>query len=119
MSLSLYLPLGSNHVLKLKQQSNDHPTHKEDVLPELTCSRQLEQSNHTREPSPRILQVPLLFGKHPFIYMHVLVCFTIKCETVCSQSCASGQRLQVLSMGGYDGADVTYSFTSYSCSSCS
>jgi hypothetical protein len=55
MSLSLYFPLGSNHVLKLKQQSNDHPTHKEDVLPELTCPRQLEQINHTREPSPRIL----------------------------------------------------------------
>jgi hypothetical protein len=33
---------------------------------------------------PRVLQVPLLFGKHPLIYMHVLVCFAVECETVCS-----------------------------------
>jgi hypothetical protein len=43
---------------------------KEDVLSELPCPCQLEPSNHTGEPSLRVLQVPLLFGKHPLIYMH-------------------------------------------------
>jgi hypothetical protein len=57
------------------------------------------------------------FSKHPFIYMHVLVCFAIQCETVCSQSCVSGRRLPVLPMGGHDGADATYSFASYNYSS--
>jgi hypothetical protein len=52
--------------------------------------------------------VPLLFGKHPLIYMHVLVCFAVECETVCSQSCVLGRRLPVLTMGGHDGADATY-----------
>jgi hypothetical protein len=113
----LYLPLGSNHVSKLKQQSNGCLTRKEGVLPKLSCPHQLEPSNHTREPSPRVLQVPLLFGKHPFIYMHVLVCFAVECETMCSQSCVSGQRLPVLPIGGHDGVDATYSFTSYNCSS--
>jgi hypothetical protein len=118
-SPSLYLPLGSSHVSKLKQQSNDHPICKKGVLPELPCPHQPEPSNHTREPSPCVLQVSLLFGKHPFIYMHVLVCFTVECETVCSQSCALCHRLPVLPMGGHDGANAIYSFTSCSCSSCS
>jgi hypothetical protein len=119
-SPSLCLPLGSSHVSKLKQQSNGRPTCKEGVLAELPCPRQLEPSNHTREPSPRVLYVPLLFGKHHLIYMHVLVCFAIECEVVCSQSCVSGWRLSVLPMRGHDGADATYScssFASYSCSS--
>jgi hypothetical protein len=118
-SISLSLPLGSSHVSKLKQQSKDHPTHKEGVLPELPCPRQLEPSHHTREPSPRVLHVPLLFDKHHFIYMHVLVCFAVECKTMCSQSSASCRRLPVLPMGGHDGVDATYSFASYSCSSCS
>jgi hypothetical protein len=84
-SPSLYLPLGSNHVSKLKQKSNGHSTCKEGVLPRLTCPRQLEPSNYTREPSTRVLQVPLLFSKHPLIYMHVCICFTVECESVCSQ----------------------------------
>jgi hypothetical protein len=45
------------------------------VLPELPCPHELEPSNHSREPSPCVLQVSLLFGKHPFIYMHVCICF--------------------------------------------
>jgi hypothetical protein len=116
-----YLPLGSNHVSKLKQLSNGRPTHKV-ILPELTCPRQLEPSKHTTEPLPHVLHVSLLFSKHHSIDMHVYVCFTIECETVCSPSCVSGRRLSVLPMGGHDGADATYSssfFTSYSCSSCS
>jgi hypothetical protein len=44
--------------------------------------------------------------------MHILVCFAVECETMCSQSCASGRCLSVLSMGGHDGADVIYSFAS-------
>jgi hypothetical protein len=48
---------------------------KEGILPELPCPHQLEPSNHTGEPSPRVLQVPLLFRKHSLIYMHVLVCY--------------------------------------------
>jgi hypothetical protein len=72
---------------------------KEGVLPELPCPRQLELSNHTRESSLRVLQVPLLFGKHHFIYMHVLVCFAFECEIVYSQSYASDWRLSVLPMG--------------------
>jgi hypothetical protein len=51
-------------------------------LPELPCPRQLEPSNHTEEPSPCVLQVPLLFGKHPLIYMHVLVCFAVERDYV-------------------------------------
>jgi hypothetical protein len=78
----------------------------EGVLSELPCSRQLEPSNQTREPSPCVLHVRLLFGKHPLIYMHVLV--NIECETVYSQSCVSGRRLSVLPMGGYDEANATY-----------
>jgi hypothetical protein len=120
--VSLSLPLGSSHISKRKQQSNDHPMRKEGVLPELPCPHQLEPSNHTREPSPLILQVPLLLGKDPLIYMHVLVCLMVECEIVCSQSCVSGQRLPALAMGGHDGADATYScssFASYSYSSCS
>jgi hypothetical protein len=35
------------------------PTHKEGVLPELPCPHQLEPSNHTREPSLRVLYVPI------------------------------------------------------------
>jgi hypothetical protein len=58
---------------KLKQQSNGRPTCKEGVLPELPCPRQLEPCNHTREPSSRVLHVPLLFGKHSLICM-VSVC---------------------------------------------
>jgi hypothetical protein len=81
---------------------------KEGVLSELSCHRQLELSNHTREPSPHVLQVSLVFGKHPLIYMHILVCFAVECEIVCSQSCVSGWRLPVLPMGGHDGADTTY-----------
>jgi hypothetical protein len=81
---SLRLSIGSSHVSKLKQQTNGHPTWKDGVLPQLPCPHQLEPSKHTREPSPRVLQVPLLFGKHPFIYMHVLVCFMVECETVCN-----------------------------------
>jgi hypothetical protein len=77
-------------------------------LPKLTCRHQLEPSNHIGEPSPHILQVPLLFGKRPLIYMHVLVCFTVECEIVCSQSCVLGQMLAVIPMGGHDGADATY-----------
>jgi hypothetical protein len=121
-SPSLCLPLGSIHVSKLKQQSNGRPTRKESVLPELPYPRQLEPTNHTREPSPRALPMPLLFGKYHLIYMYILVYFAVKCETVYSQSCVSGQRLSVLPMGGHDGADATYScssFASYSCSSCS
>jgi hypothetical protein len=119
---SLYLPLGSNHISKFKQQSNGHPTRKEGVLPKLSCPCQLEPSNHIGEPSPRVLHVPLLFGKYPLIYMHILVCFTVECRTVCSQSFVLDQRLSILQMGGHDGADATYSyssFASYSCSSCS
>jgi hypothetical protein len=48
-------PLDSYHVSKLKQQSNGHLIHKKSVLPELSCPHQLEPSNHTREPSPRVL----------------------------------------------------------------
>jgi hypothetical protein len=121
-STSLCQPLGNNLVSKLKQQSNGHPKRKEGVLSELPCPRQLELSNHTREPSPHVLQVPLIFGKLTLIYLHVYVCFMVECETVCSQSCVSGWRFSVLPMGGYDGVDATYScssFTSYSCSSCS
>jgi hypothetical protein len=118
LSPSLCLPLGSSHVSKLKQHCNGRHTHKEGVLLELPCSYQLEPSNHTKEPSPCVLQVPLLFGKHPFIYMHVLICFVVECETVCSQSCASGRRMPVLPIGGHDGVDATYSFASYSCSRC-
>jgi hypothetical protein len=102
------LPLGSSHVSKLKQQSNGRPMHKEGVLPKLPCPHQLEPSNHTGEPSPCVLQVLLLFGKHPLIYMHVLVCFAVECETVCSQSCVSSWRLSVLPMGGHDEVDATY-----------
>jgi hypothetical protein len=58
-----------------------------------------------------------IFGKHPFIYIHVLVCFTVEWEIVISQSYVSGRRLLVLPMGGHDGVDATYSLTSYSCSS--
>jgi hypothetical protein len=105
-SASLCLPLGSSYVSKLKQQSNNHPTCKDGVLPEMP--RQLELSNHIGEASPRVLQVPLLFGKHPLIYMHVLVCFAVECETVCSQSCISGWRLPILPMRAHDGADATY-----------
>jgi hypothetical protein len=121
MSPSLGLPLDNSHISKLKQQSNDYPTRKEGVLPELSCPLQLESSNNTGEHSPCVLKVPLLFGKHPLIYMHILVCFVVECEIVCSQSCISGRRLPVLPMGGHDGADATYfysSFASYSCSSC-
>jgi hypothetical protein len=32
------------------------------------------------------------FSKHPFIYMHVLVCFAVECKTVCNQSCVSDRR---------------------------
>jgi hypothetical protein len=53
-SLALFL-LGSHHVSKLKQHSNDYLTRNESVLPELSCPRQLESSNHPREPSPRVL----------------------------------------------------------------
>jgi hypothetical protein len=73
---SLSPPIGSYHVSKFKQQSDDRPTCKEGVLPELPCPRQLEPSNHKREPSLRVVQVPLLFGKHPFIYMHVCIWFS-------------------------------------------
>jgi hypothetical protein len=73
-SLSLS-PLSSCHVSKVKQQSNSCPTRKEGVLPELQCPSELELSNHTREPSPHVLHVPLLFGKDTFIYMHVCICF--------------------------------------------
>jgi hypothetical protein len=121
-SPSLCLPLGSSHISKLKQQRNGHPTCKESVLPELPCHCEWESSNYTREPSPRVLQVLLLFGKLPLIYMHVLVCFVVKCETLCSQSCISGRRLPVLPMGGHDGENATYScssFASYNCSCCS
>jgi hypothetical protein len=62
-SPSLCLTLGSSHVSKLKQQSNGRPTHMEGVLPELLYPRQLESSNHTKEPSTRTLQVSLLFDK--------------------------------------------------------
>jgi hypothetical protein len=96
VSLSLPLsPLRQQPCLKAQTQSNDRPTCKKVVLPELPCPCQLEPSNHTREHSLHVLQVPLLFGKHRFIYMHVLVSFAVECETVCSQSCASGQRLPV------------------------
>jgi hypothetical protein len=63
--------------------------HRERVLPELQCPHQLEPSNHIGEPSLGILQELQLFGKHPLIYMHVLVCFAVECETLCSQSCIS------------------------------
>jgi hypothetical protein len=110
--------LGSYHVSKLKQQSNDCLTCKEGVLSELSYPHQLEPSNHTREPSPCVLQVPPLFGKHHLIYMHVFI-VSVECETVCSQSCVLGSRLSVLPMAEHNGADATYSynsFTSYSCS---
>jgi hypothetical protein len=32
----------------------------------------------------------LLFGQHPFIYMHMFVFALVECETVCSQYCALG-----------------------------
>jgi hypothetical protein len=107
-SHSFSLPLGSSTVSKLKQYSNGHPMCKEDVLPKLSFPCLLEPSNHTREHSPCVLQVLLLFIKHPLIYMHVYVCFAIECETVCSQSCVSGWRLLVLPMGGHDRVDATY-----------
>jgi hypothetical protein len=75
LSLSPSL-LGSYHVSKLKQQRDDHPMRKESLLPELPCTCQLKPSNHIRESSPRVLQVPLFFGKHHFKYMHVCVCFS-------------------------------------------
>jgi hypothetical protein len=81
---------------------------KKDVLPKLSCPRQLEPNNHIGDPSPRVLQVPLLFNKHPLIYVHILVYFTVECKTVCSQSCVSSRGLLVLPMGGHDGADATY-----------
>jgi hypothetical protein len=40
--------------------------------------------------------------------MHVLACFTVEGENVCSQSCVSDWRLPVLPMGGHDGSDATY-----------
>jgi hypothetical protein len=77
---------------------------KEGVLPKLSCPHQLEPSNHTSEHSPRVLQVPLLFGKCPMFYF----CFAVECENVCSQFCVSGRRLLVFSMGGHDETDATY-----------
>jgi hypothetical protein len=62
-------------VSKFKQQSNGHPMRKKSVLPDLSCPSQLEPSNHTREHLSCVLQVPLLFGKYHFIYMHICVCF--------------------------------------------
>jgi hypothetical protein len=72
---------------------------KEGVLPELPCPHQPELSNHTREPSLCVLQVPLLFGKHPLIYMHVCIFFMVDYETMCSQSCVLERSLPVLLMG--------------------
>jgi hypothetical protein len=75
----------------MSQSSNNRecPTRKEGILSELSYPRQLEPSNHRGEPSPRVLQVPILFDKHHLIYIHVLVYFAVECETVCSQSCVS------------------------------
>jgi hypothetical protein len=45
---------------------------------------------------------------------------SVECETVCQSSVLSW-RLPVLPIGGHDGADVTYSYSSfgsYRCSSC-
>jgi hypothetical protein len=100
IALSLALsPLRQQPCLKA-QTTVQQPSHVQGgVLPELPCPHQLELSNHTRESSPCVLQVPLLFSKHPLIYMHVLVCFVVECENVCSQSCVLGWRLLVLPMG--------------------
>jgi hypothetical protein len=60
------------------------------------CNRETTQDNlHCV-----FYKCPPLFGKHPLIYIHVLVCFAIECETVCSQSCVSVCRMPVLPMGG-------------------
>jgi hypothetical protein len=115
LSLSLFLSLlDSYHVSKLKQQRNGPPTCKESVLPELSYPCQLEPSNQTRESSPRVLQVPLLFGKNHFI--HVCVYFSWVWDY---KSCVSGWRLSVLPMGGHDGVDATYSYSSFGSYKCS
>jgi hypothetical protein len=120
-SVSLSLPLStlSQQPCLKAQPQEQWPSHAQGG-----CITRIAMSSptETEQPHKRTFIVcytsPLLFGKHPFIYMHVLVCFVVECEIVCSQSCASGQRLSVLPMEGHDGADATYSFTSYNCSTC-
>jgi hypothetical protein len=38
---------------------------------------------------------------------------SVECEPVCNQSYILDWRLPVLSMGGHDGADATYSYSSF------
>jgi hypothetical protein len=52
-SPSLYLPLDSNHVSKLKQQSNGRPMRKEHVLPKIAMS----SPTGTEEPHKRTFTV--------------------------------------------------------------
>jgi hypothetical protein len=57
-------PLGSCHVSKVQQSSHAQGG----CIVWIIISASTEPSNHTRGPSPRVLQVPLLFGRHPFYH---------------------------------------------------